>query len=198
MKKSSSTTVWAFVLLFFCGCTKDNNISNPNTAELSGNWNFLGFQAETSSTATDDESGDIFTDVTTSAYTTIENGGTVNISGFTMTGNGITYGAVDTTLLMEYENNVFQDSMTTTLNFSIPPTNSVSTFELIGSDSIHFTSQGLIATGSGPASTGAKYSISGNILTMTSNVVVDKIIDTLGETIHQHETAKVVTTLQKQ
>ncbi len=70
-------------------------------------------------------------------------------------------------------------------------------FALIGSDSLHFTSQGLVPSGNTLAATGAKFNISGDILTMTSNVVVDQIIDTLGETLHQHETAKVITTLQR-
>jgi hypothetical protein len=49
-----------------------------------------------------------------------------------------------------------------------------------------------------PAASGSKFSLSGDILTLTSNVVQDKVFDTLGVTITQHETATVVTTLRKQ
>jgi hypothetical protein len=54
--------------------------------------------------------------------------------------------------------------------------------------------------GSGtPAATGAKFSVSGNILTLTSYAVQDMVQDAGGgETLTQHETATVVSTLQKQ
>ena len=53
--------------------------------------------------------------------------------------------------------------------------------------------------GSGtPASTGAKFSVSGDILTLTSSVVQDKVLDmVVGESVTRHETAQVVATLLK-
>jgi hypothetical protein len=193
-------TKWIFistVCILFTACKKDT--TTTNSSSLSGDWTFEGFNAQTSSTDIDNESGEIFKNVTTSNYTTETNGGSVNISGNTMTGTGITYSANMTVFVSEYDNDVLDDTLTTYLPISIPPTNSVSTFDVIGSDSIHYTSASMFGSGGNgsPASDGAKFSISGDVLTLTSNVILDKVIDTLGETIMQHETATVIATLKR-
>jgi hypothetical protein len=193
-------TVWMFIsvfCIFFIACKKDNNTTS--TSSLSGDWTFEGFNAQTSSTDIDNEGGEIFKTVTTSNYTTTANGGTVNISGNTMTGTGITYSANMLVFVSDYDDDVLDDTLSTFLPINIPPTNSVSTFDVIGSDSIHYTGASMFGSGGNgsPASDGAKFSISGDILTLTSSVIQDKIIDTLGETIMQHETATVVATLKR-
>lgn len=193
-------TAWTFIsmiCIFFTACKKDNNATNSSS--LSGDWAFQGFNAATSSTDIDNEGGEIFKTITTSNYTTGSNGGTVNISGNTMTGTGITYSANMLVFVSDYDDNVLDDTLSTYLPINIPATNSVSTFEVIGSDSIHYTSASMFGSGGNgsPASDGAKFSISGDILTLTSSVTLDKTIDTLGETIMQHETATVIATLQR-
>jgi hypothetical protein len=83
----------------------------------------------------------------------------------------------------------------------VPATNSSSEFDIIGKDSIHYTGTNIFGSGGSgtPAATGSKFSVAGNILTFTSSVVQDKVQDEGGgETLTQHETAIVVTTLQKQ
>jgi hypothetical protein len=125
----------------------------------------------------------------------------MDISGNTMTGNGITYAANMILLATEYEDDILLDTFSTSPPFSIPATNSSSNFEVIGKDSIHYIGTNMLgSSGSGtPAATGAKFSISGNNLTLTSSVVQDKLVDEGGgETLTQHETATVVATLQKQ
>jgi hypothetical protein len=193
-------TAWTFIFMvciFFTACKKDNNTTNSSS--LSGDWTFEGFNAQTSSTDIDNEGGEIFKTVTTSNYTTGSNGGSVNISGNTMTGTGITYSANMLVFVSDYDDNVLDDTLSTYLPINIPATNSVSTFEVIGSDSIHYTSASMFGSGGNgsPASDGAKFSISGDVLTLTSSVIQDKTIDTLGETIMQHETATVIATLQR-
>jgi hypothetical protein len=49
-----------------------------------------------------------------------------------------------------------------------------------------------------PDPSGGIFSVSGNVLTLTTNTVQDKVIDSAGLTINQHETATVIATLQKQ
>ena len=187
----------SILCIFFIACKKDNNTTNSSS--LSGDWTFEGFNAQTSSTDIDNEGGEIFKTVTTSNYTTTSNGGTVNISGNTMTGTGITYSANMQVFVSDYDDDVLDDTLTTFLPINISATNSVSTFDVIGSDSIHYTSASMFGSGGNgsPASDGAKFSISGDILTLTSSVIQDKVIDTLGETITQHETATVVATLKR-
>jgi hypothetical protein len=185
------------VLICFFSCKKDN--SNPALAALAGTWSFNGIHAKTSSSAMDVEGGIQYTTVTTSEYLTTLNAGTIRISGNTMTGTGITYAATINSLVTDYEGTSIIDSFSTSMPVNLPPTNSTSTFEVIGTDSIHYTSPGLPGTGgSGTPATGSKFSIEGDILTLTSYVVQDKVFDTLGVAITQHEAAFVVTTLKKQ
>jgi hypothetical protein len=198
MKKSAC---WGILSVFFVclnSCSKDNN--NTGSSALNGSWTFNGFHAKTLSSAQDTEAGIVFKTVTTSDYTTTNNAGTVNISGTTMTGTGVAYSADLGIFVTDYEDGAITDTFSTSLPVTIPPTNSTTTFEVIGSDSIHFTSASLLGSaGNGsPASNGARFSVAGDLLTLTSNVIVDRVIDTLGTVITQHETATVVTTLKKQ
>jgi hypothetical protein len=197
MGKSAGFTLVTALLLCFVSCKKDNNTSSTS---LSGNWNFKGFHATTWSSAQDVEGGVIFKDVSTSDYTTTSNVGSVSISGTSMTGTGISYSADMLVFVTQYQDNVITDTFSTSIPFSIPPTNSTAVFEQIGADSIHYTGTGLFGSGGSdlPAATGAKFSIAGDQLLLTSYVVQDKVFDTLGITITQHETATVVTTLQRQ
>ena len=198
MRVTATCVIWIIISICFVACSKDNN--KVNSSKIAGNWSFNGIHANTFSSAMDVEGGIRYTTETTSEYTTSLNGGTVNITGNTMTGTGITYAAEMNIFVTDYEGTTIIDTFSTTAPFNISPTNSTSTFEIIGTDSIHYTSaNGLGSGGAGmlPAN-GSKFSISGDILTLTSNVVQDKIFDTLGVTITQHETATVVNTLRKQ
>lgn len=201
MRKPCCFIILSAILFSFTACKKDNNSSSGGTSSLSGNWTFTGMHATTSSTVVDNGGGFNTKIVTTSDYKTTANGGTVAISGNTMTGTGITYAANIIAFATEYEDDVLLDTFSTSLPFTVPATNSTSQFEVIGKDSIHYTGSNLFGSGGSgtPAATGSKFSISGNILTLTSNVVQDKVQDEGGgETLTQHETATVVTTLQKQ
>jgi hypothetical protein len=187
----------AAVLIGFFSCKKDNN--NPASSELAGTWSFNGIHAKTSSSATDVQGGIQYTTVTTSEYITTANLGTVRISGNTMTGSNISYEANMNIFVIDYEDTNLVDSFSTSMPVNVPPTNSTSTFEVIGADSIHYTSSGLPGSGgSGIAATASKFSIEGDIMTLTSHVVQDKVFDTLGVVITQHDEAFVVTTLKKQ
>lgn len=198
MRKKSGLILTVIVLFFVLSCSKDNNSSGSSA--LAGTWVFNGLHAKTSSTVSDTQGGIQYTTVSTSDYTTTSNGGTVKISGNTMTGTGITYSATINVLATDYVGTTILDTFSTTIPFNVPPTNSVSSFEVIGKDSIHYTSAAIFgAAGSGaPAVTGSKFSIDGDVLTLTSNVVQDKVFDSLGVVITQHDAAFVVTTLQKQ
>ncbi len=200
MRKTAAFVIVLASLFPFISCKKDNNSPTESSA-LSGSWTFMGIHAITSATAVDKGGGFNTRVITTSDYTTTGNAGTVAISGNTMTGTGITYSSNIIMFATEYEDDILQDTFSTALPFTIPPTNSTSGFEVIGKDSIHYTGTSLLGSGGAgmPAATGAKFSVSGNMLTLTSYVVQDKAVDEgSGETVTQHETATVVSTLQKQ
>ena len=189
----------AFFFWLF-GCKKDNN-SSASASVLAGTWAFTGMHATTSATSLDSGIGFSSKDITTSDYQTTANGGTVSISGNNMTGTGITYTANIVAFSTEYQDGILIDTFSTSIPFTVPATNSSSTFEVIGKDSIHYTGANIFGSaGSGaPAASGSKFSISGNILTLTSVVARDTVSAVgTGETLTQHETATVVATLQKQ
>jgi hypothetical protein len=96
-----------------------------------------------------------------------------------MTGTGITNAGNIIAFATEYENDILLDTFSTSIPFTVPATNSSSEFEIIGKDSIHYTGSNLFGSGGSgtPAATGAKFSIFGNILTLTSYVVQDKVQD---------------------
>ena len=201
MRKSGVLIMLSAFLFCLISCKKDNNTNSTGTSGISGTWTFKGMHATTSATAIDNGGGINTKSVTTSDYTTTANGGTVAISGNTMTGTGITYAANIIAFATIYEDDILVDTVSTTIPFTVPATNTSSQFEIIGKDSIHYTGSNPFGSdGSGtPAATGSKFSVSGNILTLTSYVVQDKLQDEGGgETLSQHETATVVTTLQKQ
>ena len=161
----------------------------------------MGMHATTSATAVDKGGGFNTKVVTTSNYTTTANGGSLAISDNTMTGTGITYAANIIAFATEYEDDILLDTFSTSIPFTVPATNSTSGFEVIGKDSIHYTGSNIFGSGGSgtPAATGSKFTVSGNILTLTSNVVQDTVQDEGGgESLTQHETATVVVTLQKQ
>jgi len=200
MRKSGSFLFLSAIFFCFIACKKDNN-STSGAPSLSGTWTFVGMHATTSATAVDNGGGFNTKIITTSNYNTTANGGTIAISDNTMTGTGITYSANIVAFATEFENDIQLDTFSTTIPFTVPPTNSSSGFEVIGKDSIHYTGSNLFGSGGSgtPAATGSKFSVSGNVLTLTSNVVQDKVQDEGGgETLTQHETATVIVTLQKQ
>ena len=200
MRKSGGFIILSSLFFCFIACKKDNNTST-NTSSLSGSWTFMGMHATTSATAVDKGGGFNTKIITTSDYNTAGNGGAVTVSGNTMTGTGITYSANIIAFATEFEDDVLLDTFSTAIPVTVPPTNSSTVFEIIGKDSIHYTGSNIFGSGGSgtPAANGSKFTISGNILTITSNVVQDKVQDEGGgETLTQHETATVVTTLQKQ
>jgi hypothetical protein len=199
MKKIAIRTLLAACFVFFIACKKSSNNNNSNSSVLSGNWAFMGFNAKT--TTTDQyTSGSVYKSITNAEYVTAANGGSISFSGNAITASGITYSSVDTMFETDYKDNVIVDTFTSTYPFTIPSTNSSTTFELIGTDSIHFTSANMIGFVAfrTPDPSGGIFSISGSIMTLTTNTVEDKVIDSAGFTINQHETATVIATLQKQ
>src|SRR5579872_1182006 len=116
MRKSGGFIILTAVLFCFISCKKDNT-SNTSTSGISGTWTFKGLHATTSATAVDNGGGINTKSVTTSDYTTTANGGTVAISGNTMTGTGITYTANIIAFSTIYQDNVLVDTASTTIPF---------------------------------------------------------------------------------
>src|SRR5450755_761909 len=111
MRNRTSWILLTTLFICFSACKKDNNSSGSSS--LNGNWTFNGFHATTLSSAQDTDAGIVFKTVTASDYTTTDNGGTVNITGATMTGTGLTYSANMNLFVTDYQDNVIVDTFST-------------------------------------------------------------------------------------
>ncbi len=196
MKKTIPCFISAALLLLLA-CKKDSS-SAGNTSAIAGNYTFLSVAATTSATAIDNADGTIFKTVTTSAYTSTQNAGSVSITSSDFNANGIGYTIADTAYALSYIDGEFTDSLSSPFGFTYPPTSSSSSYVLVGQDSITYTGANIFAAPGTTGTTGARIAINGNLLIMTTNVIKDTAYTDGSDIISQHETASVITTLQKQ
>jgi hypothetical protein len=191
--------LFSFTALLIMGACKKDSSSNSGNA-ITGNWKFISVSAVTQAIVQTSDGVSAYKTITNSAYTSTNNTGTVTIASNTMTANGIAYNITDTAYASDYQDNVLIDTFSQVFTFNFPASNSVSSYNLINSDSVYFTGQGIFSapgvTGSTP--TGARLALNGNILTMTSSVVKDSTFVNGGYPASNHETANVVSTLQRQ
>jgi hypothetical protein len=163
-----------FVILMMGACKKSNNGSSGSTNPLTGTtWNFVDLTSNAQLTATVSEglfSGTV-EDVT--AFTTIDNSGTITFTADSMAGSGIGY-TIDTTYTTYTYAAGSGDTVTTPFTTTISPTSSSTSYQLIGSDSIYFGSGTPFSVSLYAGDTvkieGAHFSISGNTLTLTSTI----------------------------
>ncbi len=194
MRKKALLITHACFLICLLSCKKDaNNNSNPTNA-LAGVWDFEGIQSSNLVNTSNGTNTTIFTSV----YATTENNGTLNISGDTMTSTNISYTAITPSLIVSYQNGMPNDTLQNTFSTNIISLiNSNLTYEIIGTDSIHFIGSGFPDSlgNNNPVVTGAKFSITGDILTFTSYVFINKMS---GPPTAQYQTDTLVSTLMKQ
>src|SRR5690349_15926965 len=99
MKRLIPASAICFAATLFISCQKEN--SNPSTKDITGTYTFVSMDVTTeSSQEYTDASGNQKT-VTTSAYTTEDNTGTVTIDATTMTTTNIAY-SVNTTIKTDF------------------------------------------------------------------------------------------------
>jgi len=196
MRKNFTLSTTAFFLLFFIvSCKKDSNGGSP----LDGNWAFTSTSTKgTSTVVADDGNGTIEKTVTTSDYTSTDNKGTVSISGGVMTSKGVSYSVSTEVSYIYYVNDVVQDEGTQDFSFSLPSFTSASSFKVVGTDSVVFTGGASTIGGSTSGTTGAKYSISGNTLTMVVKMDTAFIDNSYGFPAQKHDVATQTTILTKQ
>jgi hypothetical protein len=187
------------VAISVVSCQKDSP-ATPDSNTLVGNWKFIGITAHTNTTSQTAFGSTVLKNITLSDYTTINNAGTIAINTNTFTGAGITYQIDDFVKTYMYQDNDLIDSMSLPFNATMPSSNSSSNYQLIGQDSIYFNGQGFFSTGTSttiPAPSGARFTIDGNILKMTTAVVKDSSVTESGVTQSSHQAASVVITMKK-
>lgn len=157
------------VFIGFISCIKNNNNADPTI--LAGTWKL------TSSSGSLDniirfERNDTTVKLTESqAYNSTLAAGSETFSGNSTSSDSLFVHAVITQNNKEYFNDILNQDTTITSGLDQVTLNVQSSFEMIGRDSIHFEgpgiplTAGLIFIG---GTDGAKYSISGNTLTLTT------------------------------
>ena len=186
----------AIVLL--AACKKDK--SNNNTAAIDGTYKLKYISAKTNSTITG-SLGDKA--VTTSDYTTTNNGGTIAFSNGMLTATGLTYTVDTEAKLYEYDGTDLLDSASFPFSFTLPASNSSGTYKLIGSDSVYFPQGGITAAVDGngyyqSGASGGRYSFNGTLLTITQNATKDSTFQDSGETYNMVESALASIVMEKQ
>ena len=196
MRNKFTLSTIALALLFITACKKSSD-----KGPIDGNWNFTSMHVTGTSTSQDTENGTVYKTVSTSDYTTKDNKGTVAISGGSMSSKGLAY-SVDTTFAyVSYEDDVETDEGTLPFFFTLPESSSVSSFKLIGTDSIYFPSGGFGSIGgttTQSAASGGRYTLSDNKLTITLKVDQTSTDNSSGIAVQKHDVATATTTLTRQ
>src|ERR1700722_3127831 len=185
------TSIFIFICLFSCKKDSNSNKSNP-TNPLVGTWNFEGIQSNNMVNTSNGTNTTIFT----SDYNTTGNSGTLNFTGNTLTCSNIGYTASIPTLIVSYQNGLPNDTLQNTNSTSvISSVNSNLTYEIIGSDSIHFIGSGFPDSlgNNNPVVSGAKFSVTGDDLIFTSYVFINKMS---GPPTAQNQTDTLIYTLK--
>lgn len=201
--------VIAIACLLLIGCAKEksidsstnNNNNNNNNSDLIGNWKFVSSHVSTRSLIEFRESGvNIATD-TYSDYTTINNGGTITITADKFNSSNVTYSADTVAIAYYYENGQLLDSFEFPLTFTLPPTNTSSTYKKVGADSLYMAAGGFMNVGGSTSPNtpgGVRYKIEGDKMYMTQKYYAKGPFTNQGVAATKTDQATVVTTLQKQ
>ena len=185
------------LIVMLDSCKKDKN---SDTAGVQGTYKLKYLTSKTNAVATG-TTGD--KSVTTSDYTTINNQGTLVFDNSNLTATGLTY-TVDTDAKYSlFQDNQLIDSSSFPFTFTLPASTSMAAYLLIGADSIYFP-QGSLTSGVGgtgsmqSGASGGRYSVTGNLLTLTQIFSKDSTFSDSGETIHLTESAVSSVVMEKQ
>ena len=166
-------------LAIIASCKKDNT-NNNNSSGIDGTYKFNGMHSTSNSTITSNDGEKI---VTLADWTSANNQGTIVFNNGNATNTNFSYSVNSVSKGYYYEDNILVDSMSSPLVITIPTTNSVSTYQLIGSDSIYFPKGGFATIGTTTTSSnagGGHYKMSVNQLTLTINGTKDSTFSDSG------------------
>ncbi|MEO6893674.1 MAG: hypothetical protein ABI136_01500 [Ginsengibacter sp.] len=163
MKKNQILYLFA-ALAIFASCKKED--AKPNATGINGTYKFNGMHAKTNSTVTSDDGEKI---VSLAEWSSADNTGTIVFNDPVATNTNFSYSVNSTVTNNIYEDNKLINSMSKPFVVIIPNTNSVSSYQLIGADSIYFPKGGFVSIGGTTSSSnagGGHYKLSGNTLTL--------------------------------
>lgn len=145
--KSHKLLLAAAVAAVMASCGKDDAKPEGNASEVQGTYDFVGMSVAGISTLTVLESNE--KTITYNAYKTKENVGSVVVDASKFVSTGMGY-SIDTTVKSEYyDEGLLEDTYVLPFKATIPPAGSNVTYQLVGTDSIHFD-KGFITTPDDP------------------------------------------------
>lgn len=165
-------------LAIIASCKKDD--TKTNATGIDGTYKFNGIHATTNSTITTDDGEKT---ITLSDWTSTNNQGTLVFENGQVTNTNFSYSVNSVSKGYYYQDNLLMDSVSSPLVVTIPTTNSVSTYQLIGSDSIYFPKGGFVAIGSTTTTSnpgGGHYKLSGNQLILNVSGTKDSTFSDSG------------------
>ena len=159
-------------LLF--SCKKEMSVEQftgggSKSTGLIGNWAFINMDAKTKSTVELSDGVDVAKTVSLTDYVTINNAGSLKIDAVNIVSKDLTYTINSVVRATLYENGVLIDTFSIPVFLTVPPSSATTTYTLSGADSIYMPGT-LLTIGNGTVQSkpsGAKYTIVGDILTMT-------------------------------
>lgn len=192
----------AFCLLFAVACKKSSHSGTTGSNPLTGTWNFEG--ETTNATITSTVSiGPISGQVTNLIdFRTINNAGSLTFTSDTLKAAGVGY-SIDTTYTTIETALGASDTTVSPLTATVQPTDTASSYQLIGQDSIYFPNGSPFAMNIDSLQpplqiNGAHFTISGTTLTITSTINQSGNETINGITAPTTGTIKSVITLSKQ
>ncbi|MEX6687405.1 hypothetical protein QTN47_07890 [Danxiaibacter flavus] len=207
MSKLTTAVLILFASIFFIGCQKEVSENPPATAAtrgLAGNYKLISVELESVVSMETKDGDDNEKTVSLTHYISKDNKGTVKFDATTIATNNIAY-TIDATMKgYIYINGILQDSVTSPLQLSTPPVSSVVPYEVIGTDSIYFSSGSFFVDASASSTptaskpSGGKFKLEGDKLYITSFINESGIKDVQGYQFNQSTQARSTTILQKQ
>jgi hypothetical protein len=121
--------------LFLFSCQKsiewpDVTGGGTSNQQLLGVWKFKSLSQDNKATITYTDAGVAYKDITISKYTTINNGGTLEITDKLISNKDMTYEVDAIGNYLWYENNVLVDSISLPINFILPTYSASSPYTL--------------------------------------------------------------------
>ena len=195
MKKNYLLYLFA-ALAILASCKKDD--AKTNSTGINGTYTFNGMHAKTNSTVTSDDGEKI---VSLSEWSSADNKGTIVFNDLVATNTNFSYSVNSTATNNYYEDDKLINSISMPFVVTIPNTNSVSTYQLIGADSIYFPKGGFVSIGSTTSSSnagGGHYKLNGNTLTLDMSGTKDSTFSDSGITYQMTQSVVASVVLIKQ
>ena len=181
------------VIILFTACQKGiepfeiTGDSTQTGNDITGTWNFTGLTAHTKSSQEYNDSLVDYKTITYSDYTAANATGSITFGDSDLTETNLGYLVSSNLTGYNYENGVLVDSVQMPFSIAYDSVNATGTYKLIGSDSIYFPEGFISVSGADPVQaqpSGGKYSISGNVLTLTEMVSQDTMQNISGIPYH--------------